>query len=248
MREDHAMPEPAARRCQATRPSNRQARRRRDGGSAPSPGAGPAAAGETGTLVLVIGPSGAGKDTLISAARAKLAANARLVFPQRILTRAPVGSEGHCSVARRTFAALESAGALLLSWQAQGVCYGLPASIRDDLAAGRTVVANVWRDAVPLALAIWPRVHVIEVAVGPECVRAQLRDQMLGHRRSQPATGAARPWRSDRITAGPRLEQAVDAFVRLLAQHAGARPDDGRAAATAPPPRSGRRARASDAV
>ena len=47
-----------------------------------------------GTLVVVVGPSGAGKDTLIGLARALCANDARVVFPRRIVTRSPSACVG----------------------------------------------------------------------------------------------------------------------------------------------------------
>ena len=41
-----------------------------------------------GRLVLVVGPSGAGKDTLIAGARVKCLNNPTIVFPRRVVTRA----------------------------------------------------------------------------------------------------------------------------------------------------------------
>ena len=40
-----------------------------------------------GRLVLVVGPSGAGKDTLIDLARAACAGDNRIVFARRVVTR-----------------------------------------------------------------------------------------------------------------------------------------------------------------
>ena len=79
-------------------------------------------------LVLVVGPSGAGKDTLINAAREALAGDRRFAFPRRVVTRPAVAAlEDHDSVTRAEFALQEANGAYALSWEAHGLHYGLPA-------------------------------------------------------------------------------------------------------------------------
>src|SRR5690606_27135470 len=94
-------------------------------------------------LVLVVGPSGAGKDMLINAARAALTGDGRFVFPRRVVTREAFAAlEDHDSVTPTDFALLAANGAYALSWEAHGLRYGIPASIADDIAAGRVVVLN----------------------------------------------------------------------------------------------------------
>jgi len=49
-----------------------------------------------GTLVLVVGPSGAGKDSVIGALRQRLAGDDRVAFARRVITRAvEEGGEAH---------------------------------------------------------------------------------------------------------------------------------------------------------
>jgi len=126
-----------------------------------------------GALVLVVGPSGAGKDTLIAAAKAALARNTGYVFPKRVVTRDAVAElEDHESVNGEQFAARLAAGAYALNWDAHGLSYGLPASLKDDLEAGRTVVVNGSRAAVAEARRRFPQTQVILVDASPE-VRAR---------------------------------------------------------------------------
>jgi phosphonate metabolism protein PhnN/1,5-bisphosphokinase (PRPP-forming) len=121
-------------------------------------------------LVLVVGPSGAGKDTLLDAARVALADDPRFRFVRRVITRpAEAGGEAHEPVTEAEFATR----AFALSWQAHGLRYGIPADIETDLAAGRVVVANVSRGVIAEAARRFP-VRVIEVTASADILAARL--------------------------------------------------------------------------
>ena len=140
-------------------------------------------------LVLVVGPSGAGKDTLINAAKAELAKDSRFVFPRRMVTRPAVAAlEDHDSVTPEQFALQEANGAYALSWEAHGLKYGLPASILDDIAAGRVVVMNSSRAMVGTARAKFPGTVVVLIGATPEVRAARL----AGRGRETAAEVAAR--------------------------------------------------------
>lgn len=127
----------------------------------------------SGRLVLVVGPSGAGKDTLIAAARAALAEDPRFVFPRRDVTRpAVVAIEDHDSVSEAEFAARLERGAYALNWDAHGLRYGLPSSIADDIAAGRVVVCNGSRAMTEAAARQFAGTRVILIEASPD-IRAQ---------------------------------------------------------------------------
>ena len=126
-----------------------------------------------GTLVLVVGPSGAGKDTLIGAAKVALAGDSRFVFPRRSVTRPSIATiEDHDSVTAEQFALRKANGAYALSWDAHGLSYGLPASLADDLAAGRVVVSNGSRAMVGAAQQKFPGTVVLLVEASAD-VRAR---------------------------------------------------------------------------
>ena len=82
-----------------------------------------------GALVLVVGPSGAGKDTLIAAARTALAGDGRFVFPRRIITRSASRWEDHDTLDEAQFSAALAAGQFAAHWRAHGLYYALPVSI-----------------------------------------------------------------------------------------------------------------------
>ena len=128
-----------------------------------------------GRLVLVVGPSGAGKDTLIAAAKAALAGDPNYVFPKRIITRqAMAAAEDHESVSPQQFVQMRQNGAFALDWDAHGLSYGLPASLKDDLAAGRTVVFNGSRAAVAEARRRFDALTVVLIEASVEVRAARL--------------------------------------------------------------------------
>ena len=121
-------------------------------------------------LVLVVGPSGAGKDTLLNAARRALAGDARFRFVRRVITRpADPDGEDHEPVTEAEFMARDFA----LSWQAHGLRYGIPADVASDVASGIVVVANVSRGVIAAAAARFP-VRVIEVTAPPQVLAERL--------------------------------------------------------------------------
>ncbi len=117
-----------------------------------------------GILFLVVGPSGAGKDSLMAGAEKALAGDHRYVFARRVITRpGDAPGENHVEAAVENFAG-PAAAAFLLSWRAHEAEYGIPARLGDDLAAGRHVVANVSRGVIAEAVSRYPPVQVIAVA------------------------------------------------------------------------------------
>ena len=76
-------------------------------------------------LILVVGPSGAGKDSLIDGARKKLAQRP-CHFVRRTVTRGACMAEDNDSVSRSEFRRLQAEGGFLLSWDAHGLSYGVP--------------------------------------------------------------------------------------------------------------------------
>ncbi len=128
--------------------------------------------GRAGILVLVVGPSGAGKDTLLAGARQALAGDARFIFARREVTRAAdPGGEDHIPLTHEQFAA--SRATYALAWETHGLGYGIAGSIAADLAAGRVVVASVSRTVVAEAAARFA-VLVLEITASPEVLAARL--------------------------------------------------------------------------
>ena len=128
-----------------------------------------------GSLILVVGPSGAGKDSLIAAARMRFSGDDSLVFAQRCITRRPdPDGEAHEGVSQMEFKRRRDAGRFMLSWQAHGFWYGIPASYGTALESGRSVVANVSRTVVDQARGIFNPVSVMHVTASSEILARRL--------------------------------------------------------------------------
>ena len=191
-----------------------------------------------GHLVLVVGPSGAGKDSLIDSARRRLAGDEGYVFPRRIITRtSDPASEAHESVEDAEFDSLKDGGAFFLHWGAHSLRYALPASIAGHLAAGATVIANVSRAVIAEALDKHPKTTVVLVtapqAVLEERLLARGREDLASVRRRLSRTAALPAGiRAVTIVNGGSLEKAVGQFLDAVSQPHG----DGADAAAVPAP------------
>lgn len=130
-----------------------------------------------GRLILVVGPSGAGKDTLLGFAKASCAEDANIVFPRRVVTREASSSEDNVALSPDEFRQALARNDFAMHWEAHGHSYGLPRAIDDDIRAGRSVVANVSRTVIETARHSYANVVVIAITAPPEVLaeRIQMR-------------------------------------------------------------------------
>jgi ribose 1,5-bisphosphokinase len=125
-----------------------------------------------GCLVLVVGPSGAGKDSILHGARTALATDARFSFVRREITRpADAGGEDHLPVSWEQFRARAVDGSYALAWEAHGCGYGVPASALRGLAQGQSAIVNVSRGVIASARTRFSPLRVVHVSV-PERILA----------------------------------------------------------------------------
>jgi len=126
----------------------------------------------TGRLIAVVGPSGAGKDTLLAGA---LAARPDWVLVRRVITRpADAGGEDHDSATSDDFAARAARGEFAVHWAAHGLSYGIPATAVAQAAAGATVLFNGSRAALPAARAAFPALDVVWITAPPAVLAARI--------------------------------------------------------------------------
>lgn len=125
-----------------------------------------------GRLLLVVGPSGAGKDTLIDLARAQCAGDDRIVFPRRVVTRQASAFEDNEEMDEPAFRRALAQGQFAIHWEAHGHYYGVPRAIDDDIRAGRVVVVNVSRTVIAAVRRLYAHVQVVAITA-PEQVLAE---------------------------------------------------------------------------
>ena len=129
----------------------------------------------TGRLVLVVGPSGVGKDSVLRYAMAHFARDARFVFPRRCVTRVvDVAAEDHDSVDEQTFDELAGKGAFALMWEAHGHKYGVRNDINTELQRGRIVAVNVSRTIIAEVAGRYQNAVVVEITADPSTREARL--------------------------------------------------------------------------
>jgi ribose 1,5-bisphosphokinase len=148
-----------------------------------------------GRLVLVVGPSGAGKDTLLRLAEAAFTPDDHIMFPRRIVTREASAAEDNLFATREEFGQTLAQDGFALHWEAHGHLYGLPIAIDAAIAAGHTVVVNVSRTVVALARKTYAAVTVVMITAPADLLAERLAA------RARPSDGATQS----------RLGRSVDA-------------------------------------
>ena len=127
-----------------------------------------------GRLVLVVGPSGAGKDTLLRLAQAACIDDPDIVFPRRVVTRESSAAEDNIAVSPDEFRRAREQGDFAVYWDAHGHSYALPLDINDDIRAGRTVVVNVSRTVIAALRRAYVNVVVVAITAPPDVLAQRL--------------------------------------------------------------------------
>lgn len=176
-----------------------------------------------GALVLVVGPSGAGKDSLIREARAALCGDAAFLFPRRLITRPSDATEECVSLTWEEFAQGRDKGAFAVKWEAHGHGYALDLGVIEAAAHGAVVVANVSRQIVARAQSVAPRTYVVLVTAGADALaerlRARGREPDIESRLVRAAYAMRQPPDLAIVNDGPlqRSAETFGAFLRAVA-------------------------------
>ncbi len=130
-------------------------------------------------LIVIVGPSGAGKDSVLRAWAGLRASSGVVVHQaQRVITRPAEGSadegEHHEPVTDADFHLLQARGAFATAWQAHGLSYGVRHLALAPLAAGAWVVLNSSRAHLAALRRQAPRLSVVEVTAPAETLARRL--------------------------------------------------------------------------
>ena len=126
----------------------------------------------TGCLFVILGASGAGKDSIIHALKKS---SLELEFTRRVITRETnIETEDFESVTHDVFDIMRDENAFIFSWNAHGLKYGIRRDILDHLNDGRHCVINGSRKALPAMLDEYPALIPILVTVDPTILEKRL--------------------------------------------------------------------------
>lgn len=135
-----------------------------------------------GRLFYVMGPSGAGKDSVINFARLH-GDPTRAAFAHRYITRpAAVDAENHIALSEAEFETRRQAGWFALDWHSHGLRYGIGREIDLWLAAGVAVVVNGSRAYLADAAARYSDLQPVLITAPADIrlARLQLRQRESG--------------------------------------------------------------------
>ena len=170
-----------------------------------------------GRLIWLMGPSGSGKDSLLSALRQR--EHSQLLVAHRYITRAAnAGSENHIALSEQEFFTRAGQNLLALSWHANGYYYGVGIEIDLWLHAGFDVLVNGPQARARYEAALLP----VCLQVSPDVLRSRLQKRGRENAREidQRLERAARytPSGCHLLNNDGSLLQSVETFLSLIRQ------------------------------
>ncbi len=124
-------------------------------------------------IVLVVGASGTGKDSLLRSARSYYAHDSRFCFARRYVTRPPDENEDNYYIDRAGFLILKNHGYFLAEWEAYGNLYGIPWSACEAI-QGTTLFCSVSRTAIRSVEKQFDSVTTLQITARAEMLQSRL--------------------------------------------------------------------------
>ncbi len=130
-----------------------------------------------GQILAMVGPSGAGKDSLLRWLADRLGRDESIRIAQRWITRAAHPSEDHRALDDAQYDAMLAADEFALHWRGNGTRYAVGHEIDRWCDQGATVLYNGSRAHLPQLLRCYPQAGVIQVRVSPAVMAQRLRER-----------------------------------------------------------------------
>lgn len=129
-------------------------------------------------LIYVVGPSGAGKDSLLNWLRVHLPSHLPVAWARRTINR-PGTTEGesHESVTTAQFDALLESQQLALHWAANDQLYGVRHTQLAPLKQGQWIFVNGSRAHLPVAARQYPGLTVLHITADIDVLQQRLRSR-----------------------------------------------------------------------
>ena len=181
----------------------------------------------SGTLFLVVGNSGSGKDSIISGAIKKYPAHLKQVFlTKRYITRPASEFEDNYTITEEKFNEMKKNGEFCLYWEIYGLNYGVPMEIEEWLKKGHPVIVNVSRNVVNQAREKYDNLKVIFIEVPFEItlerIKARGREEgvRLRERIERAEKNQKFPDADFVVDNSGELDDAIEQFLRYLIKNA----------------------------
>lgn len=128
-------------------------------------------------LIYVVGPSGAGKDTLLNWLKSRIRSSSPLHWARRTINRPPSTKEHdeqHESVDEIEFENLLKQGAFAMHWEANTHRYGIRFHEIEPLHQFKWVIVSGSRWYLPVALRDYPGMTILHITADQELLRRRL--------------------------------------------------------------------------
>jgi len=117
-------------------------------------------------IILIVGQSGAGKDTLLNCASQHMECN----FVKRYITRSPDETENNYYISRDCFKTLSEIGYFIAEWSAHSNLYGIA---KNDIKEGTNII-SVSRQVVKTFEQVFEDVTTIEITAPKDVLYQRL--------------------------------------------------------------------------
>jgi ribose 1,5-bisphosphokinase len=176
-----------------------------------------------GTLFLVVGNSGSGKDSIISGSLKKYPKELKEIHvPNRVITRPPSEFETNIYVSPDKFKQMAHQGKFALKWHIYGLDYGIPIEIDEYLKKGHSIIVNVSRTIIDDARSEYANLRVIFIKVPFEVTvqRIKQRDREseegLNERIKRAQVNQTLPKADFIVDNSGNLEDAIEQFLAIV--------------------------------